>query len=399
MSLIASILRANGLSFGQVVAQTGSGATSIDWTSSSKQRVTLTGNATLSFVAPIGVTTTTLFIQQDATGGRTITWPAGMKWSTGSAPTLSTGAGAVDMVTLLYDGTNYWSQFTANFLTVFGPAGICVDGDSISAGYGSGVEYSTLAAAEMQSGFGTMTNIAVSGETFATMLSNIPSNVVPVINAAISAKQIPMCSCFAGTNDIVASASASAVYTTATNYFETCKTDGAKYCFAWTILPRSGFAGFEATRLSFNSMLLAGYSSIEVDYVVNVGADPSLGNVNATSNGTLYLDGIHPTAFGDQILADYFAANLLQVGTGVSVTGISPGTGSIAGGTSVTITGKGFLGATVVNIGGLRAASFTVVDDGHITATTPAAYYAGAGPVIIIAPNGSGLLASGWTWT
>jgi hypothetical protein len=54
------------------------------------------------------------------------------------------------------------------------------------------------------------------------------------------------------------------------------------------------------------------------------------------------------------------------------VTGISPTTGSTAGGTVVTITGSGFTGATTVEFGTVAAASFTVNSDGSITATTPA---------------------------
>jgi hypothetical protein len=54
------------------------------------------------------------------------------------------------------------------------------------------------------------------------------------------------------------------------------------------------------------------------------------------------------------------------------VTGISPSTGPFAGGTSVTITGSGFTGATEVIFGSSPAASFTVVSDTQIMATAPA---------------------------
>jgi hypothetical protein len=55
-----------------------------------------------------------------------------------------------------------------------------------------------------------------------------------------------------------------------------------------------------------------------------------------------------------------------------SVTGLSPSNGSVAGGTSVQITGTNFTGATAVEFGGVEAASFTVNSATSITAVTPA---------------------------
>jgi hypothetical protein len=53
-----------------------------------------------------------------------------------------------------------------------------------------------------------------------------------------------------------------------------------------------------------------------------------------------------------------------------TVTGVSPSTGSAAGGDTVTITGAGFTTAYDVSFGGVSA-SFTVNSDGSITALTP----------------------------
>lgn len=67
---------------------------------------------------------------------------------------------------------------------------------------------------------------------------------------------------------------------------------------------------------------------------------------------------------------------------------ITPSSGSVAGGTSVTITGTGFTGATAVTFGGTAATAFTVNSATQISATTPA-HAAGAVNVIITAPGGS----------
>jgi hypothetical protein len=54
------------------------------------------------------------------------------------------------------------------------------------------------------------------------------------------------------------------------------------------------------------------------------------------------------------------------------VTDVSPATGSVYGGTDVTLSGSGFTGATTVRFGDAAAASFRVESDTTITATSPA---------------------------
>ena len=71
------------------------------------------------------------------------------------------------------------------------------------------------------------------------------------------------------------------------------------------------------------------------------------------------------------------------------VISISPSSGSIAGGTSVTLKGVGFTRATAVNFGSIPATNFVVVNDLSIIATTPASEKAGAVDVKVI--NSAGI--------
>lgn len=87
----------------------------INWNNSNKQLSTLTGNCTFTFVDPNGPTNMLVRLVQDATGGRTVTWPASVKWPGGTAPTLSTAANAIDIVSFYFDGTNYYGQAGLNF--------------------------------------------------------------------------------------------------------------------------------------------------------------------------------------------------------------------------------------------------------------------------------------------
>jgi hypothetical protein len=70
-----------------------------------------------------------------------------------------------------------------------------------------------------------------------------------------------------------------------------------------------------------------------------------------------------------------------------TLTGITPVTGPVAGGTIVTLTGTGFTGATAVAFGTTAATSFTVNSDTSITATSPAHV---AGPVAVTVTTAAG---------
>jgi len=59
-----------------------------------------------------------IFIVQDATGGRTLAWGTYWKFSGGTAPTLSTTANAVDRVDyIIKSSTEVHAVFTGDYLT------------------------------------------------------------------------------------------------------------------------------------------------------------------------------------------------------------------------------------------------------------------------------------------
>ena len=81
------------------------------------KKLTLTANCTLTFSNPPASGTAgsfTLILVQDGTGSRTVTWPAAVDWASATAPTLSTGAGDVDILTFLtLDAGTTWYGFVA----------------------------------------------------------------------------------------------------------------------------------------------------------------------------------------------------------------------------------------------------------------------------------------------
>ena len=87
----------------------------------------LNANCTFTFSNPAASGTTTYFtllLKQDG-GSRTATWPSTVLWAGGSAPTLSTAAGAYDTVSFMTtDGGNSYLGFAGglNFANGAGPA-------------------------------------------------------------------------------------------------------------------------------------------------------------------------------------------------------------------------------------------------------------------------------------
>ena len=95
---------------------TGDGTTTIDWTLGNKFKFTFgAANETFTFTAPSNPCNLILILVQDATGSRTATWPATVKWAERTAPTLTTTGAYIDVVSFFWTGSEYLGQAALNF--------------------------------------------------------------------------------------------------------------------------------------------------------------------------------------------------------------------------------------------------------------------------------------------
>jgi hypothetical protein len=115
----------------------------------------------------------------------------------------------------------------------------------------------------------------------------------------------------------------------------------------------------------------------------------------AEAAGTVDVKVVTPSGTSGIVSADHFTFNAASAPT---VTSLGTTSGSTAGGTSVTITGTNFTGATNVYFNGVPASSFTVSSSTSITATSPA-QAAGVIDVTVSTYAGTSALSSGDRFT
>ena len=90
------------------------GAVSLNLANSNQMKGRLTGNSVFSVSpVPVGPCDLTLFLRQDAVGGRTIDWTAlNPNWVGSGTPAIPTSANAKFIVSLKYDGTDWWGAIS-----------------------------------------------------------------------------------------------------------------------------------------------------------------------------------------------------------------------------------------------------------------------------------------------
>lgn len=107
---------ANGYTEESVAANTGTAYT-ITFSNGTVQILTLTGNCTFTFPTPEAGKSFTLLLKQDATGSRSVTWPASVKWPSSVSPTLVSSASKGSRLTFVGDGTYWWGSLAGtNYL-------------------------------------------------------------------------------------------------------------------------------------------------------------------------------------------------------------------------------------------------------------------------------------------
>lgn len=98
--------------YGIINANADAATVTINMDLSDKHQVTLGGNRTLAVNNDNDGQTFLLILQQDATGGRTVTWWAGILWPGGTVPTLTTTANKRDVFSFLRLSAGSYLGFT-----------------------------------------------------------------------------------------------------------------------------------------------------------------------------------------------------------------------------------------------------------------------------------------------
>ena len=144
----------------------------------------------------------------------------------------------------------------------------------------------------------------------------------------------------------------------------------------------------------YNGLIVAGASGN--GYRVATGCQSAqIGNAGAPLNSDLYVDagssGRHYTAAGQMIVGALLAATILAPYRSPRIGGLSRYTASIAGGTTIIVSGGRLAGARGWTVAGMPVASATPNSDGTWTLVTAACPFAGAGPVTCVTDLGAAI--------
>jgi len=439
------------------------GVTEVDFGSGNKASFTVNNSTTLTATAPSGtgtvdVTVTTAsgtsktltddqFTYEAGPPPGTIPSPVSGGWQLNGAAQLNSTASPPNLQ--LTPATN-WVVGSAFYPTPIAGAGITASFD-VFLGSGNGADGLTFTLADASvtkptalgdngggEGFSGITGIAVSFDTWKN--TNDPSNnFVGIATTNTEQQQLN----YVTTNSSVPSLRNTVhhvvVATSATGISVTM--DGNQVLAYATTLPSQVLVGFTAATGGFNDIHQVQNVNITTGppppapavTSVSPSSGPMAGGTSVTITGTT-LSGASSVKFGSAA-ASSFTVNsdtsitatspAGQVGAadvtvttpgGTSadnpgdvftytspapptITKVSPISGPDTGGTSVTITGTGFSGATAVNFGSGNSATFSVDDPSTITATAPGTGTLGAVDVTVTTPGGTSATTSADQYT
>lgn len=153
------------------------------------------------------------------------------------------------------------------------------------------------------------------------------------------------------------------------------------------VITGTGLSG--ATGVSFGGVAATSFTQ---------DSDSQVTAVSPAGSGTVDVTVTTPNGTSATSTADQFTYTV-PAPAAPQVTDVSPNAGPRSGGTTVTLTGSGFTGATKVTVGGTKA-RFTVVGDTTITLKTPASSSTGVRQIRVTGPSGTSATgpASGFTY-
>jgi hypothetical protein len=107
----------NNYTEGVVAIGTVSSASTLSLTSGTVQTATLTASTACTFTMPTATAGKSfiLLLKQAATTGNGTATFTGVKWSGGTAPTITATAAKMDILSFVADGTNWYGSFTQNY--------------------------------------------------------------------------------------------------------------------------------------------------------------------------------------------------------------------------------------------------------------------------------------------
>ena len=79
----------------------------LDLANGTVQIITLGGNVTITMPTATSGKSFVMMLKQDGTGSRTVTWST-VKWAGGTAPTITSTASRLDLLSFFADGTNWY---------------------------------------------------------------------------------------------------------------------------------------------------------------------------------------------------------------------------------------------------------------------------------------------------
>ncbi len=176
------------------------------------------------------------------------------------------------------------------------------------------------------------------------------------------------------------------------NGADTCKDVAGAPCFRY-------FAALAVSSITPSTGLTQGGDAVTVsgkglgsDSVALIGGRALVNAVvNADAAGTGTITGLAPpgSKAGAVDVLVYNKDGLASLRRGfvyrdaLQLVSVTPPVGTISGGTVVTLAGSGFVDGATVRFGGAAAANVAVLDDQHISVTTPAGVSAGAVDVTV----------------